>query len=313
MKIKMYFAFFIFSVFLFYACQSEKKEASNDSINKTENVEALADTIGFKNENFGLNTKTNLDKTNRTFIRSAEVKFKTKSVKNTTEKVEDLTAKYNGYIINSNLQTSENYISEIPLTKDSSMVTKSFTVENNITIKVPNQQLDSILRELNSLVIFLDYRVIKAEDVSLQMLSSNWQTKRLDNYEKRMTNAIDSRGKKLLETNISEENLLDRQNQHDQIKINKMSLEDQVAFSTISLHIYQQQSKFKEMIANLNDYKVVRPYRVNIFSRFGDALIDGWYYFEELLLFFARIWFLILAGVAIYIFYRTKKKKKSSL
>ena len=310
MKFKKLFVPYFLWLLLFYSCQSDKKKAY-DNANQPKNLEELADTALFKQETFGLNTNNNLDKTNRIFIRNAEIKFKTKNVKVSTEKIEDLTTLYNGFINNSNLQTSVSNVSETPISRDSSIITKSFFVENNIIIKVPNQKLDSFLRDLNSLVLFLDFRNIKAEDVSLQILSNNLQIKRLDKYGNRMTKAIDNNGKKLIETNISEENLLDRQNQQDQVKINKLSLEDQVAYSTINLHIYQEESRYKEIVANLSDYVALRPYHQGLFTRLGIALVDGWYYFEEFLLFLARIWFVIIGGaILIYLFKKHNTKKK---
>jgi len=306
MKIKRYFVFFILFFILLNSCQSKKKNNENADIQES----AVFDSINFKNENFNLNTKNNLEKTGRKFIRSADVKLKVKNVQSSTEKIEDLTAKYNGYIINSNLQNQIYSTSEIAISKDSSLLTKSYIVENNITIKIPNAKLDSLLRELNRIVQFLDYRVIKAEDVSLQFLSNSKEIKRLDTYEKRVTKAIDQKGKKLDETNTSENDLLEKQTQNDRITIKKLSLEDEVAFSTIQIHIYQNESKFKEIVSNRINYESIRPYRENLFTRIGDALIDSWYIFEEILLFFTKVWYLILGGILIIIFYQKRKNNK---
>jgi len=311
MKIKRFFAFFILSLILLNSCQSKKNDFESGDSSQLKKGNAISDSTNIVNENFNLNTKNNLEKTGRSFIRSAEVKFKVKNVQSSTEKIEDLTAKYNGYIINSNLQNQINNTSEIAISKDSSLATKTYVVENNITIKIPNAKLDSLLRDLNSMIQFLDNRVIKAEDVSLQFLSNSKEIKRLDIYEKRITKAIDQKGKKLDETNASENTLLERQIQNDKINIQKLSLEDQVDFSTIQIQIYQNEVKFKEIVSNRNNYESIRPYRENLFLKLGDALIDSWYIFEEILLFFTRVWYLALGGILIIIFYRKRKNNKS--
>src|SRR6478735_2437237 len=135
----------------------------------------------------------------RRFIRTAELKFKVKNVIRSTYDIENITNRKGGFVIFTNLTSNINYVTNKAVSADSSLETTYFTVTNFITLRVPNTKLDSTLKEISSNIDFLDYRIIKAEDVALQILSNNLTQKRSANNEERLTNAIDTRGKKLNE------------------------------------------------------------------------------------------------------------------
>jgi hypothetical protein len=112
------------------------------------------------------------------------------------------------------------------------------------------------LKLLSANIDYLDYRIIKADDVALQMLSNNLTLKRSAKNENRITLAIDHRGKKLTETTTAEEVVLSKQEQADNARIANLSLRDQLNFSTVNLVIYQRQSFRHELIANDKNIKI---------------------------------------------------------
>jgi hypothetical protein len=303
MKNYLYFAIIIS---IFSACSSSHKEqAESDMVSS-----ATADTTVAKpaNETFDLTHRSNLEKTGRKFIRTADVKCKVKNVREATNQIEDLTARYGGFITQSNLQTQTSYINTSAISADSTLETKAYTVTNEITLRVPNAQMDSLLRGLNQLVDFLDYRVIRAEDATLTLLASQQQQKRLQDYEKRATQTIDRQGRKLSETMNAEDDLLEKQRAMDEAQLQQQSLDDRVAYSTVQLQMYQRETFFREIIANPAN---VDEYRPNLVVRLWESLVDGWYILEEVIVFFARLWFLwalIITGVILYRRYGRKGK-----
>ena len=110
--------------------------------------------------------------------------------------------------------------------------------------------------------------------------------------------------KKLNETNNAEDGLLDKQELADNAKIENMSLNDQVKFSTINLALYQPQTIEKTLVYN---EKSVKPYEAGLFSQLADAAQFGWSLFEALLVVFVRVWPLVIVGVIVFVFYRKWK------
>jgi hypothetical protein len=215
----------------------------------------------------------------RKFVRTADVKFKVKNVSKSTYVIEDATSKFGGFVIYTNLESNIFNEDKTKISPDSTLVTTKFRVENNITIRVPNTKLDTVLKTIAKQIHFLNYRVIKAEDVSLQLLSNQMAQKRSATAEQRLANAIDSKGKKLNDITDAEENLEAKKEQNDVSKIQNLSLRDQVDFSTITLNIYQDESSIQEMIAN---EKSINSYRPNIGLQIVDSLKTGWFLLEDI-------------------------------
>ena len=166
--------------------------------------------------------------TTRKFIRTAELKFKVKNAIKATYAIEDITARFDGFVTYTKLNSDVTNKITLPISADSSLETTFFVVENTMTIRVPNTQLDTTLKTIAKLIDFLDYRIIKADDVGLQLLSNNLTQMRVDKHSTRLINAIDNRGKKLHETTNAEENLLNKQEQADNAKIANLELKDQI-------------------------------------------------------------------------------------
>ena len=244
----------------------------------------------------------NTQHTTHKFIRTADLKFKVKSVIHTT----DITARQGGFVTYTNLTSTIDNVSSKTVSSDSSLETTYYTVSNSITLRVPNIRLDTTFKEIAKSIDFLDYRIIKADDVALQILANNQTQKRSARNEARVTRAIDNRGKRLKETTVAEEDLLSKQEQADNAKIANLSLTDQLKFSTINLIVYQRPTFKRELIPNDKNIKAYEP---NFGTKLLDALQTGWNILQAVIIFIFNLWGVILLGVAIYFLYRVYVRK----
>jgi hypothetical protein len=237
----------------------------------------------------------------RKFIRTANLKFKVKSVIKSTYDIENITGSHGGFVTYTNLASNIDNVTNIAVSADSSLETTYYTVTNSITLRVPNIQLDTTLKEIAHNIDYLDYRIIKADDVALQILSNSLTQKRSAKNEERLTNAIDNRGKKLNETTLAEEILLSKQEQADQAKISNLSLSDQVKFSTVNLLIYQRQTIKRELISN---DKNIEAYEPGFGSKILDSIKFGWDMLEGGIIFLTKLWALFLFAGFVYFMYK---------
>jgi hypothetical protein len=237
----------------------------------------------------------------RKFIRTANLKFKVKSVIKSTYDIENITGSHGGFVTYTNLASNIDNVTNIAVSADSSLETTYYTVTNSITLRVPNIQLDTTLKEIAHNIDYLDYRIIKADDVALQILSNSLTQKRSAKNEERLTNAIDNRGKKLNETTLAEEILLSKQGQADQAKISNLSLSDQVKFSTVNLLIYQRQTIKRELISN---DKNIEAYEPGFGSKILDSIKFGWDMLEGGIIFLTKLWALFLFAGFVYFMYK---------
>ena len=158
----------------FFACKKESMQSSDENA-ASPTEEAVVAT---PQSNLSSSAAVVNKKESRKFVRTAELKFKAKNVAKTTYTIENITGRMGGFVAYTNLQSNIKSESTNKISADSSVITKHFTVENSMTLRVPNTMLDSTLKAITPLVDYLDFRVIKADDVSIQLLSNQMSKKR---------------------------------------------------------------------------------------------------------------------------------------
>lgn len=277
-----------------------KENVAEESADYSENV--ATDSTSVISSSAAVENKNS----NRKFVRTADVKFKVKNVAKSTYAIEDATTKFGGFVTYTNLQSNIHSEDRTKVSQDSTLVTTKYKVDNNITIRVPNTKMDTVIKTIAKQIHFLDYRIIKADDVSLQMLSNELAQKRSNSSEKRLANAIDSKGKKLNQVVKAEETLDAKKEQNDASKLQNLSLQDQVNFSTLTLNIYQDESIKQEMVAN---EKSINAYRPNIGLQIWDSVKTGWFMLENIVSFLVVLWPFALLGFLGLLGYKKFLKK----
>jgi hypothetical protein len=279
---------------LFICCK--KSDASEETLD----YQATSDTVSSS-------AAVEKEGSTRKFIRTADLKFKVKNVTKSTYAIENITNKFDGFVTYTNLQSTIVDKFETKISLDSILETTRYNVENDITIRVPNKRLDTVIKSIAKQIDFLDYRVIKADDVSLRILSSQLSQNRSAETEKRIEKAIDTKGKKINDVMDAENTLANKKEQNDNAKLENLSTQDQVNFSTLTIKIYQNESVKQEISANSKDYNYYKP---NIGIRLLDSLKSGWYVLLNVIVFFVEIWWLlvlIIGGVFLYKKYSKKE------
>jgi len=129
----------------------------------------------------------------RKLVRTADIKFKVKNVAHSTYAIENTINRYGGLITNNNLQSRISETNRTKVSRDSLLETSKYVVENNLTLRIPNRSLDTVVRAIAKEIQYLDYRVIKADDVALQMLSNQLAQQRNAGHNARLSNSVDQK------------------------------------------------------------------------------------------------------------------------
>ncbi len=236
---------------------------------------------------------------NRKLIRTVDARFKVKNVETATYQIEDIVIKHKGFILNTTLRSSINSTQSTVISKDSTLVTKYYTITNNFIIRLPVQKLDACIRDIASLIEYLDYRIINAEDITLNLLAIKLKQNRLKKYDDRMQKAIANKNAKLSDTGKAEDDLYNKQEEADNAMIENLSLIDRVNYSTINLEIYQNEGVYREMIANPEN---IDEYKPGFGSEIVNALLYGWSALKQLILFLIELWPFWILCTLVYLF-----------
>lgn len=282
-----------------YSCkqaeESENATSTADYATATDSASVISSSAAVQPKN-----------SNRKFVRTADIKFKVKNVAKSTYAIENVTNKFGGFVTYTNLESHINHKEETRVSQDSILETTKFTVDNNITIRVPNTKLDTVIKSIAKEIDFLDSRLIKADDVTLQMLSNKLAQKRSESTEKRIANSIDSKGKKLNQVMEAEETLDTKKEANDNKTIENLSLNDQVNFSTLTINLYQRESIKHELYAS---EKSINNYRPNLGLQIWDSLKTGWFMLETIIAFVIQLWAIFLIVFLGWIGYKKFLKK----
>lgn len=229
----------------------------------------------------------------RQFVKTADMKFRVQNVADVTYKIEALTANAGGFVSHSGLNSIIDDQSVTSVSADSSVETLRFTVTNDITIRVPDERLDTTLKAITALTEYLDHRNINAEDVALQIKANEKAVKRPQLFTARQ------KGSTLSQTAI------DLQKQADDADIANLSLRDQIDYSTVTLSIYQRQETKRWLVAN---DKGITAYQPGLALRLWDSVKIGWHFIEEILVLLTRLWLLFVLALLGYWLYKRYKK-----
>lgn len=267
--------------------KTEVKESNNSSlpVSSAAAVESTGDTA-------------------QRFIRTADIKFQVKDVANATYAIEDAVSTQGGYIAYTNLQSRIEDKNTIPVSADSSLEITHYHVTNSITLRVPNNRLDTTLKTIARQVAYLDYRVIRADDVALQLLGNKLKQQRLAKHEQRLAAAIDNRGRKLAQVTEAENELLTKQEQADDAVISNLSTTNQINYSTVTLEIYQPATATHYLVAN---EKNISAYKPGLAVRLKEAAQSGWDAMATVLVLIVQLWWLIVLAILALILYKKLK------
>ncbi len=276
-----------------FSCKKAEESQFSEEVSTTDAVSSSAAVVK--------------DNSTHKFIRTTDLKFKVKNVPQSTYYIENIVNKFDGFVTYTNLQTNiiEQYQTKV--SQDSTLESTKYNVENNITIRVPNKRLDTVIKCIAKQIDFLNYRIIKAGDVSLKMLANQLSQQRSANKEKRVEKAIDTKGKKINDIMDAENNLANQKEQKDAAKLENLSLQDQINFSTLTIQIYQSETFKQELIANTKDYNDYKP---NLGFRIIDSLKTGWNFLLDIIVFLLQIWWFFIIGIAAWFLFKKYNSKE---
>jgi len=224
--------------------------------------------------------------TSKKFIRKADMKFRVGEVEYATYEIENAVQKFDGYVSHTHLRTDITSSYNIQVAKDSTMEITYYNVVNIMTLRVPNANLDTTLKEIAGVIEFLDFRTIKANNVTLSLLSKQLERKRNADYQKRLKALNVQKDDTATNAQRVEREIFQRQVEKDHALIERLKLEDEIDFSTITLEIYQPLTYQLSYPAQ----SWIKGYEPGVFEILASKIKSGWDILMGLLLFIIEYW-----------------------
>ncbi|MDE5431659.1 DUF4349 domain-containing protein [Elizabethkingia meningoseptica] len=291
-------AVLILSVF---SCKKQESSAAGYDNNAKSEVTAEGVVPGSSSDAISSAASTQVK--DKEFVKTATVDMEVKDVYDATVKIENQLKEIGGYVTNSelhnNLASEETYNQ----TDEKAMMVKKSNMQNNMTVKVPTLQLADFLQAINGQNLFLNSRIINAEDVTANIKMAQLEQQRMQKKTGSITN--------LKPTSKTVEQSDDNEREKNQNAVEAYSLRDNIAYSTVNLVLREPNVRVAE-IPVVNTKSVDAKYKTNFFYEAKLSFINGFYLIQQFFILLLNLWpFMLLIAAIIYLFRFKSFKKKN--
>lgn len=235
------------------------------------------------------------------FIKTADVNMEVKDVYEATISIEKSVQDLGGFVTHSNLHSNIMSEDTYNTSSDDAMLIKKYQTENTIQVRVPTEKLGELLVIINDKKLFLNSRIINAEDVTSNIRYAEMEGKRIkktgENIEQLKTNKDKV---KLDNDNMAEGNLQQLAN---------MDTTDNIKYSTVDIYIKEPKLRIAE-IAVTNTRNIDNKYKFNFIYDAKNAFVEGFYLIQKIAVGLITIWPLLLILGAVVYFLRKRKLTK---
>lgn len=230
----------------------------------------------------------------RRFIRTASVAFSVRDVYRSALSIEDLVAKYGGFVERNDIRTEVNDTRSHARHDGMRVELTTYTLQGVLTVRVPSDRTQEFLRALAGQIEFLDTRNVEATDAQFDLLRQQLAFARHQQAQQALAQVASAPGK-TGERVDAVSTRADAQTQRDEATVARAELEDRIAFARIGLAIRQAPQLRRTERPDLEI--AIRREGPGFFARIGEALAEGWRLALDVIVGLAYLWPLWLGAV----------------
>ena len=281
---KLVFATFILAG-LFSCQKSESVDAEYESAAMT------ADSTSIQKDEVSYAASQQIP--DKKFVKTAEVSMEVKDVYEATVHIENALKNLGGFVTKSELQSQVIEEETYNTSDQNAVLLRKFNSYNKMQVRVPSEKLGAFLTSVNDRKLFLNTRIILAEDVTNNAKIAELELKKI-NKTGEVISQIKNNEKK---ANLTEEN--EEKNNTQQIE--NLNLADNIKYSTVDIYIKEPKVRIAE-IAITNTQFYDNKYQVNFFYEAKSSLLNGFYFVQKFFVFLLNFWPLFV-GILIVIYF----------
>ena len=291
---KLVFATFILAG-LFSSCKKYETVGSADE------AEMTVDSAAVVSDSISMAATQEVE--GKRFIKNADVEMEVKDVYDATIVIEKNLKEIGGFVTNSKMNALISSEETFPISDNEAKLVKKFRQVNTMEVRVPTVKLGEFLDFVNKSNLFLHTRNISAEDVSSNIMMAKLEEKRMQKTEKNIEKIKNNSEKvSLADGNLQEQNIQ---------KLETFNLNDNLKYSTVTLNLSEPSDRIST-IAIANTKNIDNQYRYNFFYDVKNAIVEGFYLVQQLIVALFTIWpFILIAGLVFLLLEKKKAKSRN--
>lgn len=277
-----------------YSCKK------GEAINSESEIYAEADSAYVTSDSISSVAKMNVK--DKQFIKTADVNMEVKDVYEATIAIEKSVQELGGFVTRSNMQS--NVLSEetYNTSNEDAVLVKKYQTENTMQLRVPTEKLGALLTFINDKKLFLNSRLINAEDVTANIQYAKLEGERIKKNEQNISQLKANKDKVTLDNdNMQDGNLQQLAN---------MNVTDNLKYSTVDVYLKEPKLRVAE-IAVTNSTNVDNKYKFNFLYTAKNAFVEGYYLIQRILVLVISVWPLLIIAAAGLYFFRKRKLIKT--
>lgn len=235
------------------------------------------------------------------FIKTADVNMEVKDVYETTISIEKSVQELGGFVTKSNLQS--NVVSEntYNTSNENAVLVKKYQTENRMQLRVPTEKLGELLTMINDKKLFLNSRLINAEDITSSIKYAQLESKRIEKNSKNISALKANKDK----VELDNENMAEGNQQ----QLANMDVTDNLKYSMVDVYIKEPKIRVAE-IAITNTNSIDDKYNFDFLYSAKSAFVEGYYLIQKIVVGLITVWPIVLIGIAVVYFARKRKSAK---
>jgi len=273
-----------------YSCKK------GEAVNSESEIYAEADSAYVTSDS--ISSVATMKVKDKQFIKTADVNMEVKDVYEATIAIEKSVQELGGFVTRSNMHS--NVLSEetYNTSNEDAVLVKKYQTENTMQLRVPTEKLGALLTFINDKKLFLNSRLINAEDVTANIQYAKLEGERIKKNEQNISQLKANKDKVTLDNdNMQDGNLQQLAN---------MNVTDNLKYSTVDVYLKEPKLRVAE-IAVTNSTNVDNKYKFNFLYTAKNAFVEGYYLIQRILVLLISVWpLLIIAATGLYFFRKRK-------
>ncbi len=245
-----------------------------------------------------ISTAVTMEVEGKKFVKTADVDMEVKDVYEATVAIEKSLQEMGGFVTSSQLHSRVVSEETYNTSDENAVMLRKFQTENSMQVRVPTEKLGALLQFINGRKVFLNSRVILAEDVTANIELARLEADRINSTAKNISQIKPAKDKvKLGDQNMTEGNFQ---------KISNMQMSDRLKYSTVDIFLKEPNVRVVE-IAVTNLRHTDNKYKSNFLYDTKNAVVEGFYLTQKLIVGLVTLWPILLLGALVIYFLRRKK------
>ena len=242
----------------------------------------------------------------KTLLVTTGADFKVEDVVKSRSAIENLTYQQGGYVASSDISNRERDSRRF-VQGDKDVVLTTYYRQAEMTVRIPRQNVNKFLKQMQQQVAFLNEQTFSAQDVTLDIYREQLASKlNSDMAQELSQERLNSNNDKEQSSNVEaiSATYAARQ-QQEYAKLEQLNIADRVKYSTINLTFTQPDISYKETTQNID--LLIEAERPSFGSQVAQAFKEGWETLRDVAINLIRMWWLVVILGFFYGIYRLIK------